>query len=510
MPLYLEKNLRQQIIYVVLLPAWFVLHGNNDNYGLVPLKVLVLLFFKYLLVTAAIFIFSWMVIKENRKVPIFGIILFSIYFLFGYFHDLLRENFEGYFISSYTFLLSFLFGLLVISYLVINQKKFVLGGIITFIKWLVFVLFILELSVLVFYLLSAKYKVNILTDNDHPVLSSMKNCAQPKPDIYFIVLDEYASSASLLNDLHYDNHRLDSLLISNHFFISEKSNSNYNVTPFSLASTFELSYLKKGLDDKLITSKLFMQAVETFNQNQLIPFLEKNGYSIFNYGCFHLKNHPTIVPSYFEDRYESQIDNQTLYSRIMRDLKWHVTIRNVFTGKFRMPGDFLEGKKIHLQRNETNWKKLTGEIQRSSSSPKFVYTHIMLPHEPFFLKADGSFYSDTSVVSNKVDFREGFLNQVGYTNRLLQNLVPQISKQNGGRGKVVIIEGDHGFRFYTNESDRPKEFKNLNAYYFSDNDYKQLYDGISPVNSFRVVLNKYFCQSLPLLKDSSIYIIHDK
>jgi hypothetical protein len=44
----------------------------------------------------------------------------------------------------------------------------------------------------------------------------------------------------------------------------------------------------------------------------------------------------------------------------------------------------------------------------------------------------------------------------------------------------------------------------LNTYYFSDGNYSTLYDSISPVNSFRVILNKYFKTGLPLLKDSTI------
>jgi len=43
----------------------------------------------------------------------------------------------------------------------------------------------------------------------------------------------------------------------------------------------------------------------------------------------------------------------------------------------------------------------------------------------------------------------------------------------------------------------------LNAYYFPDNDYSLLYPEISPVNSFRVILNKYFKTGLSLLKDDA-------
>ena len=85
----------------------------------------------------------------------------------------------------------------------------------------------------------------------------------------------------------------------------------------------------------------------------------------------------------------------------------------------------------------------------------------------------------------------------------------ELTVQKAGRPRVVIIQGDHGYRFYT-DAKLDAAFENLNAYYFSDGDYSLLYNGISPVNAFRVVLNKYFGCSLPLLKDSSVRIRHPR
>ncbi|HSU72625.1 MAG TPA: hypothetical protein VLJ21_02140, partial [Candidatus Binatia bacterium] len=42
---------------------------------------------------------------------------------------------------------------------------------------------------------------------------------------------------------------------------------------------------------------------------------------------------------------------------------------------------------------------------------------------------------------------------------------------------------------------------NINAYYFSDGDYSGLYENITPVNSFRVVFNKYLKTNYSLLPD---------
>jgi hypothetical protein len=46
----------------------------------------------------------------------------------------------------------------------------------------------------------------------------------------------------------------------------------------------------------------------------------------------------------------------------------------------------------------------------------------------------------------------------------------------------------------------------LNAYFFPGKQAKDLlYPTISPVNTFRVVLNSYFGERLPLLDDKSYY-----
>ena len=50
----------------------------------------------------------------------------------------------------------------------------------------------------------------------------------------------------------------------------------------------------------------------------------------------------------------------------------------------------------------------------------------------------------------------------------------------------------------------------LNAYYFPDQDYSKLYKGITPVNTFRIILNKYFGTDLDLLEDRSYFSLLSK
>jgi hypothetical protein len=279
------------------------------------------------------------------------------------------------------------------------------------------------------------------------------------------------------------------------------------VTPFSLSSTLDMNYLKPGIENEAGQDKLFVQAITTLKNNELSKFLKTKGYQIKNFGCFDFNDAPTPTQPYFDNLFYKQIDDQTIYSRVARDIGWNFTTKNIFTGAFRVPKNYTKTKEYHIYRNQYNWDKLVNELKQKSDSPRFVYAHIMLPHEPFYLDKNGGLVSDTAIILNNLNLKAAYIDQLIYVNRLLTDLIPMIADKTEHE-KVVILQGDHGFRDYGPQAPKEKEFMNLNAYYFPDHDYSMLYKNISPVNSFRVVLNKYFCQSFPLLKDSSVYFQH--
>jgi len=73
---------------------------------------------------------------------------------------------------------------------------------------------------------------------------------------------------------------------------------------------------------------------------------------------------------------------------------------------------------------------------------------------------------------------------------------------------MIILQSDHGPRTELVWRDPKEPFITdrsaiLNAYYFPEDCRDQLYDSISPVNSFRVVFNCAFNESLPMLEDQT-------
>ena len=80
---------------------------------------------------------------------------------------------------------------------------------------------------------------------------------------------------------------------------------------------------------------------------------------------------------------------------------------------------------------------------------------------------------------------------------------------------IILIQGDHGSRTYLawNSAENTcmhERMAILNAYYLPGIETDQLYPGISPVNSFRVVLNSYFQSDLPLLDDEHYFALWDR
>ncbi|HSK65352.1 MAG TPA: hypothetical protein VK888_00375, partial [Anaerolineales bacterium] len=146
-----------------------------------------------------------------------------------------------------------------------------------------------------------------------------------------------------------------------------------------------------------------------------------------------------------------------------------------------------------------------------------VFIHISAPHPPFvfgpegeqikhdrlFTIADGP-YSQGS----REEYIKGYTGQVAFLNSQLMSAVDSLLAQSE-TPPIILLQGDHGPKGFSDDnvetSDYTENFAILNAYYFPDGDYSGLYPSISPVNSFRVVLNRYFGTDYPMLEDLSYF-----
>jgi hypothetical protein len=135
-------------------------------------------------------------------------------------------------------------------------------------------------------------------------------------------------------------------------------------------------------------------------------------------------------------------------------------------------------------------------VRQPEARRQFNFTHFLLPHEPYVFSKPSV---DSLQLKDLMDYQHGYIEQVKYANRLITQLVTELKKN---KRNIIILQGDHGFREYNPALyGRLTQNEALNAFYFPDGNYGLLYDSISPVNTYRVILGQYFGTNLPLIRD---------
>lgn len=344
------------------------------------------------------------------------------------------------------------------------------------------------LNVITIIFLTIKIAEFIQANSTHITLADKEiliNSSSPKitPNIYYIILDSYTGNQSLKQYWNFDNSELTGFLKNNGFYIA-KSNSNYNWTPFSLSSSLNMSYL--NIDQKAnICNEHFRDLINLINNNRISDFLRKNNYEILNYSFFEVSNKSKYFKNYF-------FLNGNFFGQSIFSLIWS-----------KIPEAERANEINNLPNNNLD---VINQLKLFFPDNKhyFIYAHILLPHYPYFFDHNGNRIPIR--YANDPENKNKYLEQLKFTNKLIIDCIKNILSHSQYK-PVIIIQGDHGFRYLKSRGQLAESFTILNAYYFPDKTYSTLYDSISPVNSFRVVLNKYFNTKLPLLKDSSINVL---
>jgi hypothetical protein len=314
------------------------------------------------------------------------------------------------------------------------------------------------------------------------------------PDIYFFVLDAYAGSDVLRDVYNYDNNPFLDSLTSKGFYVVDCSQSNYSQTTLSLTSTLNLNYLD-ALPDNFegITYKDSIYSWRTQN-NLTRSFLHSKGYSSISFATGYPMTEWSDADYYFAPNV-SGINDFEIY-----------LVKTSLLQSMVEKGTFFKQRsaEIHRQRISSALKNLEETVPRISG-PKFVFAHLVIPHVPYVFGPNGEEldYTDwtTMNVAEKMVLYRG---EVTYINKRIEKVI-DIILQTSSNPPIIVIQGDHGpDPFKALDSGREIKMYNLSAFYLPGKAVK-LYSTITPVNTFRLILNEYFNQDYDLLPDRSYY-----
>lgn len=503
--------LGKQPLFLILLPLFFIYSGYNELFGFLSFKFISINLAVILLCIATfLFVFFWLY-RDFNKASVLTFIISLFFLVFGYLHDSLKQLLPLSFFVKFTFLIPAVFILLLIAFIALKKRDSTFGELYLFLN-LLFILLLLseipnsvkryQLDKSVDNLIDFRFNAYNAYNTSKPVPDSVK------PDIYFLVFDAMASSKSILQNFGRNNYQLDSFLHQKGFYVIPNGKANYNWTIHSISTTLNMDYLPPWIAPVMNDGKAYFWGSASILNNSLFQILKQEGYSINSYQPVSFDNKDWPGDSYFANFKKFHYSFKTLPGRIYRDIFWNYN---------RIDIDFIKERQFNIITNNNYKKKiyldttiaLIKESCSLSGKQKFIYGHFMIPHDPYTFDSTGKVKTaEQTIVKRKEDDATQYFNQLVFAGKVIRELVTYI-QTNNKRNTVIVVAGDHGYR--SSESEKTGyNFENFNAVYFPDKVYNTLYDSISPVNTFRVVLNKYFKAGFALHPDSSILVSSKK
>lgn len=471
---------RDAIIHPLLFSVVPVLIIFSNSLNLISLKELVFSSLLSMSITIAVWIFFFLILKNKKKsafIISFGLGLFFSYgYVYNYFSDLTFGNF--YLRHLYLLPIYLTMSIVLLFYFIKTKKTLERPTkILNFIS--IIVIGILIVFVTYGYLDRVIHAEKILSNPNIPI-----QIRENPPNIYYIILDSYARPDVLKESYNYSDEQFISFLKDKDFYIASESHSNYRHTFLSLAASLNMEYINDLVDrsSKYLANSHRMYKLT--DENKIMKIMKSFGYDVINFASRDGVTGNIRVADINICETNPYIHSQLTITEIKTSI-----LEPVYLKFFRS---------FNNDRERCVFSELS-ELHQKDSRPFFVFAHILLPHDPYRFGPNGE-----DLMTN--DEKVGYINQVEFVNKRVISTVDKILTESK-TPPIIIIQSDTGTSLNSTDLNEimKRKLTILNAYYMPENGSSVLYNTISPVNSFRVVLDKYFGQNYPLLDDRTYY-----
>ena len=333
---------------------------------------------------------------------------------------------------------------------------------------------------------------------------------QAPRDIYYIVPDRYAGDATMRDVFEFDNSEFYDFLESRGFRVAHDSLAPYGKTAHSLAASLNLRYLDELAAEVGSGSDRWGPVYGMLDDHEVGRFLTDRGYRYVHVG------------NWWRPTQSSRLAD--VVYRPSRSEFLSVFLQTTAAGPIASGLGFeLEPALRDRRRNAIlyDFEMLTGPVPEEPS-PKFVFSHITIPHDPYVLEPDGGIVTSDEARSRTRS--ENYVNHVLYANSRLEELVDLLLAGPDETDPIIVIQADEGpypraaegrgYRTIVwperSDAELSEHHRILNAYYLPGLDHDPIYDEISPVNTFRVIFDEYFGTDLGLLPDRSYVFVDEK
>jgi len=475
-------------IYPFLIAIYPVLALRNINNAYVDLASILRSLLIVAILAALIWLLTYGIFRKLELAGIITSLVMIIVLSYGHVYIQIENSFGK--PIRHTILVALFGGSFLLICWLLLKKSTAVQGVSQFLANTALILVLLSLGQAVINEVDKFRSVNSLSEQNQASVTD--EASANLPDIYLIILDGHGRSDVLKEEFGFDNSQFINGLKDAGFYVASCSQSNYASTKYSLTSMFQMNYIElENGRDKLPALK----------NTPFLETLRARGYSVITFENY-ASGHFDLGEDLRLSRHQLALGRMDLSGGLneFEKIMLNTSITRLFLDTEIIPG-FNENELVRLEYYEhylqTKYILKTLPTVPKLKSPKFVFAHILVPHIPQIFTPEGDFrYPDDPS-------RNGYRDNAMFIDSQILPIVQEILAQSE-KPPVIILMGDHGPPA-TNFTTPEARMKNLDAYFVDSNTKAKLYDTITPVNSFRIILDDYFGSDYPLLNDVSYY-----
>jgi hypothetical protein len=420
------------------------------------------------LLSVLLFAFFYMLIRKRLKTGVLVTIVLFAFFQYGVLYEFLErmyyqgswpfKNIHRYLIALYALGIT---GLTI--YVKRSSHDFI--RINYFLNILIGVLILYNLI-----LINVSNEVSVLPGQRESDTEHCQFMQGPRNNIYYIVLDGYASNDVLQKYFNFANTEFSGALKNSGFNLCDSAFSNYYYTSNSLAATLNMNY--RG--DKPNES-------HRLKDNFVFRTLKENGYRIY-----HIYIGYAVTSSFTAADSTIYIDGPNEFEKSL--LKYTILRLDDLIGLFahqRLKSQFV---KMH-------------EMAELRSAPRFCFMHFVAPHPPYIFNREGRRRTSRRFAEHSWEPRGFYIDQLIYVNRQITGLVNHIVQNDPDAS--ILIQSDHGP--WITASTAEAVFEARAGIFYAYRTVPQIYipRKTSAINSFRYLFNELFGSQFPILEDKT-------
>ena len=328
-----------------------------------------------------------------------------------------------------------------------------------------------------------------------------------KRDIYYIILDRYASSETLASLYEFDNEPFLRELERRGFTVARESRANYFKTAPSLASSLSMDYLDMA-QLRGTPGDEFGKVYAALGNHLAVPAALKR----LGYGYVHIGNYWEPTARNVDADVALRFQDYAEFSTAL----WATTLMTLFASEAEQTAfnDEEATAEFDLARSTTLYAFDRLEESAGRPGPTYVFAHLLVPHDPYVFDADGSL--PTPEEARERGYVDEYLAQLTWANQRMLAAIDRILESNAETDPIIVLQADEGpfpYRFQVQQGgfqwfeatdeEIQEKYGILNAVRYPGVDAAAhgFHDSVSPVNQFRILFNAYFDAGLPLLPD---------